>query len=139
MMTRVMITIATLLVVGLAGAAMLYAQTSTSTSSLGLPSTAVVAGCPAPVAGVTNYCWGADKFEVSPNGAAYQVIWPAAATATGVQKVQGISPGTTGNVSLTCTVAIPSVPIGFALATGGSLSAAFPQETYTAACVGAGS
>jgi hypothetical protein len=72
-------------------------------SVLTMASTAVAANCPAPAAGITTYCFGADKMQVSPNGGAYVVIWPAGAVA-GVKTVNLIPPDLNGNV----TVPIPT-------------------------------
>lgn len=67
---------------------LLRAQVSVSSPSYAaIPSSAVAAGCPAPTVGFTIYCQAADKFQVSANGAAYIVIWPAVATVAGVTSI----------------------------------------------------
>jgi hypothetical protein len=74
------------LILGLAVIVLLFAAVTRSQapatpySQYFLPAQTSV-NCPTPATGYTIYCMAYDKFQVSLNGAAYVVIWPATVTA----------------------------------------------------------
>lgn len=88
----------------------LHAQNVSLTPSvLSMASTAVAANCPAPVASTTVYCFAADKLQVSPNGGAYVVIWPAGGAAVPALTINGTTK--TLPASFTVAVGAPSATI----------------------------
>lgn len=103
--------------------------------------------CITPVAGQYFLCLATDGIWVSNNGAAYFQLLAAGATA-GVQKVNGVAPGATGNVTVSCAGTTPatSAPVsappltitGGDLAIGGA-TASVPSMTVTTNCAATGS
>lgn len=54
----------------------------------------------------------------------------------GVQKVQGVAPGATGNVQLNCTLGFPATAASFSA--GNSTTATIPAASFTVPCTGQG-
>lgn len=89
------------------------------------------------VAGFTMFCpTGTGQVYYCLSNCSSAAGWVLVGGATGVQKVQGTSPGATGNVSLTCTVPFPATMATFTAGT--STSAQFAASNILANCVGQG-
>lgn len=92
-----------------------------------------------PTAGYTTYCHAGDGVWESDNGGAFYRLGAA-----GVQKVNDVAPGPTGNVTISCSSAGGSVVLTPAAITSGTTlqSLATPGAVYTAPalnCTGSGS
>jgi hypothetical protein len=117
------------------GGGVVHAQAITSATPYSFSVTGTFANCPAVVAGTTQYCFSTTGISESISGAAWVPVGGAAAT--GVQKVQGVLPGATGNVSVSCTASFPSMSASFSAGT--STTAQVPTATLPVTCTGSGS
>lgn len=106
---------------------------------LGAISGTTTANCGTP--SLPALCIVATGVYVCPNstGCSTAASWIALGTAaaTGVQKVNGVSPGATGDVTIGCAVPIPSSTGSFTAGTSTTLTV--PGQTITATCAGTGS
>jgi hypothetical protein len=117
------------------GGGVVHAQAITSATPYSFSVTGTFANCPAVVAGTTQYCFSTTGISESISGAAWVPVGTGVASA--VQKVQGTLPGSTGNVSLSCTASFPATMGTFT--SGTSTSVQVPTLSLPVTCTGSGS
>lgn len=94
----------------LALAILLTAGRAQNPTTFTIIATGTLASCAPVVANQTQYCFPVDGLAVSVKGAPY-VLVPLAAPAAAVTKVNGVAPGATGNVTVTCNDNAPAVTV----------------------------
>jgi hypothetical protein len=139
-MRKILDTLVILMALYILGTHVVQAQSGNVVWLTASPGTTLAANC-ATTPTLPSVCLVANGLYAWQNSTTgWFLVSPAGAVTGVVKEVQGIAPGTTGNVSLKCTVAIPVTPIGFVAGTSGaSISASAPTQTVTATCTGAGS
>jgi hypothetical protein len=109
----------------------IYAQSS-PVSILTAPTGSTLANCGTPT--VPAICVVIPGVYVWQNAA---IGWVLIGATNAVQKVQGVAPGATGNVSVSCTAALQSSTAAFT--SGTTTSATVPAATLPVTCTGSGS
>lgn len=119
------------------------AQTPTALQLTGtLPHTS----CTLSGTGSAVYCFATDGEWESINGAAFVQVQTGTAAAAGVQKVNGVAPGSTGNVTISCPGTTPTTPVSVTpavSATGATATVtatgSLPSMVVTTNCTATGS
>jgi hypothetical protein len=99
-----------------------------------------VSGCPTlPIPNSGGLvCVGNDHVVFAPAAATkYLQLDSQSVTAAGVQKVNGVAPGPTGNVNISCPGTTPATAANFSA--GASTTATVPAMVVSTTCTGTGS
>ena len=135
---RTKLTLGILALVAMAGVFSVRVRAQTVSHTFAVAPTFLLANCVALVPTLATFCpTGDGHIYFAPAGSStFTCIAGCVVPTSGVLKVQGVGPGATGNVQLTCTGTIGTQMATFSAGT--STSAQFPGVSVPVNCVGQG-